>query len=87
MTTTESPQQIAARLAREARIVATDLPFDERADLVRELVKAVRDAVKFDPTIGGAPEGQEWELEGLGSVTHAAEDYFHRALQAKQSRY
>ncbi len=65
--------------------MAADLRFDERADLVRELVKAVRDAVKFDLIVGGAPGGQEWELEGLGTVAGAAEDYYFAALKEEQA--
>jgi hypothetical protein len=86
MSENESPQQIVARIIREAREVASQIPFDERADLVREVTNEVRNAVKFDATVGGAPKGSEWEREGLGQVVAAAEVYYHEALAAKQSR-
>lgn len=86
MTTNETPQETVARLASEARQVASQIPFEERAGLVREVAHEVLNAVKFDPTIGGAPEGSEWEREGLGGVVAAAEDYYHAALSAKQAR-
>lgn len=54
MTSAETPNQTASRLAREDREIAGSLPFDERANLLCEITKAVRDAVKFDATFGGA---------------------------------
>ncbi|MGC5225464.1 hypothetical protein ACPW96_23105 [Micromonospora sp. DT81.3] len=86
MTNAETPDQIAARIIRETRAVASSLPFDERANLLREVTKAVRDAVKFDATLGGAPKGAEWEKDGLASVGNAAEEYYFAALKEKQSR-
>jgi len=86
MTNAETPDQIVSRLAREAREVAGMLPFDERAKLLREITNAVRDAVKFDATLGGAPKGREWEMDGLDSVTQATEDYYFATLREKQSR-
>ena len=86
MTENESHQQRVARIIREVREVASQIPFDERAGLIREVAHEVRDAVKFDMTVGGAPEGSEWERDGLGKVDAAAEDYYHAALKAKQSR-
>lgn len=86
MTDAETPSQTAARLALEAREVAGSLPFDERANLLRQITKAVRDAVKFDPTLGGAPKGREWEMDGLDPIAQATEDYYFAALREKQSR-
>lgn len=86
MSTTETPEQTVARIVTEARAVASDLPFDQRAFLIREVVNSVRNAVKFDPTFGGAPEGAEWELDGLAEIGDAAETYYYAALAAKQSR-
>lgn len=86
MTDAETPSQAAARLAREAREVAGSLPFDERVNLLRQITKAVRDAVKFDPTLGGAPKGREWEMDGLDPIARATEDYYFAALREKQSR-
>ncbi|WP_028048364.1 hypothetical protein [Cellulomonas sp. URHD0024] len=79
----ETPQWAAARLRSEVRLTASRLTFEQRADFLRDLVKAVRDAVKFDPLLGGsAPDGTEWELNGMGVVGGAAEDYYAEALDA-----
>lgn len=85
MNNAETPAQAASRIIYEVREVASDLPYDARAKLVREIVKAVRDAVKFDATVGGAPQGRDWELDGLGAVGDAAEDYYHAALREKRA--
>jgi len=46
---------------------------------------AVRDAVKFDPLLGGtAPTGTDWELAGMGLVGDQAEDYYTTALDVAQ---
>lgn len=86
MSNAETPEQIVARIVAETRAVASDLPFEQRAFLLREVVNSVRNAVKFDPTFGGAPEGAEWELDGLAPIGDAAETYYFAALAAKQSR-
>lgn len=86
MSENENPAQTVARLIEEVREVAGRIPFDDRAGLIREVVHCVRDAVKFDPTVGGAPEGRDWELDGLGQVEVAVEDYYHAALTAKKAR-
>lgn len=86
MSSAETPDQTAARIVSEARAVASKLPFDERANLLREVSKAVRDAVKFDTTTGGAPQGAEWEKDGLAEVGNAAENYYFEALRERQSR-
>ena len=51
----------ADRLIREAREAAGALPFEPRTDLPRDIVKAIRDAVKLDPLVQGAAlAGAEW---------------------------
>lgn len=84
MSSPETPDQIVQRVADEARRAAGDLPFDERANLVRSVARAVADAIKFDATFGGAPEGREWEQDRLNAVVDAAEDYWHQCLAAKR---
>lgn len=80
----ETADAAAVRLVRETREVAGALPFEKRADLLRDVVKAIRDAVKFDPLAqGAAPAGMDWELEGIGVVGDAAENYYYSALNAK----
>lgn len=86
MSENESQQQRVGRIIREVREVASQIPFDERAGLIREVAHEVRDAVKFDVTVGGAPDGSQWERDGLGEVEAAANDYYHAALKAKRSR-
>jgi len=86
MSETESQQQRVARIIREVREVASQIPFDERAGLIREVAHEVRDAVKFDVTVGGAPEGSQWERDGLAGVETVANDYYNAALKAKHSR-
>jgi len=71
-------------IASQARELAARIPFDDRANILRTVAYEVRQAVKFDPTTGGAPEGREWELEGLGKVCDAAENYYYDALSAKR---
>jgi len=86
MENAENRSETAARIVREAREVASSIPFDERADLIRGVVHSVLEAVKFDPTIGGAPRGAQWEKDGLAKVADAAEDYWHSVLEAKRER-
>lgn len=70
-----TPAQLAAQLAIDARAVARRLPFNERAALVRDLVNAVRDAVKFDPH-PFAPHGMMIEeMERLSEIGTLAENY------------
>ncbi|MCB8044102.1 hypothetical protein JM654_07290 [Microbacterium oxydans] len=67
-------------LARKARELASRIPFADRANILRTVAYEVRQAVKFDPTTNaGAPQGREWELEGLGKVCDAAENYYFEA--------
>ena len=50
-------------------------PLD-RARFTRELVRAVYDAVKFDPLLGGMlVGGADRELEGLAAIGDAAESW------------
>lgn len=81
MATYQSPTQIAAQLTADTRAVASRLTFIERAALVRDLVAAVRDAVKFDPH-GLAPYGTPEELVRLADIGSLAEDYAADALAA-----
>lgn len=46
MSNNEISDQIVQRVADEARRAASDLPFDERANLVRSVARAVADAIK-----------------------------------------
>lgn len=46
MSNNETSDQIVQRVADEARRAASDLPFDERANLVRSVARAVADAIK-----------------------------------------
>ena len=74
----------AARIVHEARKVVPLLSFTERADFLREVVKSIRDAVKFDALVGGrSPIGPDEELSGMGDVSDAAEDYYVAALEAQ----
>ena len=60
------------------------LSFTERADFLHEIVKAIRDGVKFDALVGGpSPIGSDEELIGMGDVSGAAEDYYADALDAQ----
>lgn len=86
MSENETPNQTVARIIREVREVASQIPFDERAGLIREVVHAVRDAIKFDPSVGGAPDGRDWELDGVGQVEIAVEEHYFAALKARQGR-
>lgn len=69
-------------LVSQARSAAARASFEERADLLRELVRAVRDAVKFDPLREPAPEGTSWELDQLSEVGNAAEDFYDVVLES-----
>ena len=82
---THNTESEIADIARQARELAARVPFDDRANILRTVAFEVRQAVKHDPTMGGAPEGRDWELEGLGLVCDAAENYFYDALRAKRS--
>jgi hypothetical protein len=86
MNKNESAEETVERLGREAREAAGRIPFDQRAALIRAVVNGVRDGVKFDPTLGGAPEGREWEMDRLDAVKKAAEDHYFASLSAKQAR-
>ncbi|GAA1166982.1 hypothetical protein [Nesterenkonia sandarakina] len=86
MNNPESAEELIERLGHEARTAATRLAFDQRAELIRAVVSGVRDGVKFDATLGGAPEGREWELERLTPIHTAAEDHYHETLSAKAAR-
>jgi len=80
----DSPTASARSLVQQTRATAAHLDFHDRADLLRNLVKAIRDAVKFDPLQGGrAPAGHEWELDGMAAVGDAAEGYYDNAVRAK----
>ena len=79
-----NPKDDAARVVRDARAVTKFLSFTERADFLREVVKAIRDGVKFDALVGGpSPIGSDEELIGMGEVSGAAEDYYTDALDAQ----
>lgn len=79
-----NPKDDAARVVHDARAVVRFLSFTERADFLREVVKAIRDGVKFDALVGGAsPLGSDEELSGMGEVSGAAEDYYVEALDAQ----
>lgn len=86
MNNSENVEEAVERLGREAREIAGRIPFDERAALIRGVVTGVRDAVKFDATLGGAPEGREWEMNKLNLVQQVVEDCYFDALSAKQAR-
>lgn len=77
----EEPEVLVRRLLAEVQAVAASLPFEERATLLRNLVKAVRDAVKFGPLPGGVgPRGTEDELQGMATVGDAAENYYYNQV-------
>ena len=64
--------------------------LDDRAlrsgaeQVLREVVKAIRDGVKFDALVGGpSPIGSDEEMIGMGEVSGAAEDYYTDALDAQ----
>lgn len=79
--TTKAPAEIVAQVVGDTRAVASRLPFDARAALVRDLIKAVRDAVKFDPhTL--ALHGTTAEVERLSAIGTLAEDYADDAARA-----
>ncbi|WP_268777960.1 hypothetical protein [Microbacterium sp. Root180] len=42
--------------------------------------------MELDLTLGGAPEGRDWELDGLDEVVGAADTYYRAALDARQNR-
>lgn len=79
-----NPKNDAARVVRDAREVTKFLSFTERADFLREVVKAIRDGVKFDALVGGpSPIKSDEELIGMGEVFGAAENYYTMALDAQ----
>lgn len=86
MSNDESAEQTIARIAGEARAAASQLPHEQRAELIREVVYGVRNAVKEDLTPGGAPGGRESELEGLNPISDAAEKHYEASVKAKQDR-
>lgn len=74
----------ADQVIRAARAAVPDLTFEQRADFLREVVKAIRDGVKFDALVGGpSPIGVDGELSGMGTVSDAAENYYVEALDAQ----
>ena len=78
------PTGDAARVVQAARSVVPFLSFEQRADFLRDVVKAIRDGVKFDALVGGpSPIGSDGELDGMDTVSGAAEDYFGEALDAQ----
>jgi hypothetical protein len=86
MSTNETAEQMIERLGHEARQAAGHIPFDQRAGLIRAVVNGIREGVKFDPTLGGAPEGREWEMDRLDTVYKTVDDHYFACLAAKQSR-
>jgi hypothetical protein len=58
----------------------------QRAALIRAVVTGARDGVKFDPTCGGAPQGRDWEMDGVDPIHQPAEDHYLASLSAEQSR-
>jgi len=79
-----NPIDEAARAVQAARAVVPYLSFEQRADFLRDVVKAIRDGVKFGALVGGpSPIGLDGELEGMGNVSGAAEDYHIEALDAQ----
>jgi hypothetical protein len=83
-TSPETPTETAARLIREARRIAPALPFEERAKLLRGVTHSVRDAVKHDASIGGAPKGRQWEMDELDKIHQVTETYFGLASDEKR---
>lgn len=60
----------------DVRDLASRLSPLDRARFTRELVRAVYDAVKFDPLLGGTlVGGADRELEGLAPIGDAAETW------------
>lgn len=88
MTSTETPQQTAERIVREVRAVASQLTYVERAELIRAVVHETRNALNADITSRDvtAPQGREWEFEGLDPIGDAAEEAYYRALKEQQGR-
>ena len=81
---TKNPKDDAARIVQDARHVTKFLSFTDRADFLREVVKAIRDGVKFDALVGGpSPIGSDEELTGMGNVGDAAENYYYAALDVQ----
>ncbi|RWR23145.1 hypothetical protein D8Y24_07245 [Agrococcus lahaulensis] len=59
----------------------------ERADLLRELIGGVYDAVRFDSREGGGLDGHDGpERDALGKIVGAAEDHYHAELKRQQRR-
>jgi hypothetical protein len=88
MTPEESPQQVAERIVREVRAVASQLSYVERVALLRDAASEIGKALEEDPTshLLNAPQGREWELEGLESVADAASAAYSRAFTEQQSQ-
>jgi len=77
------PHAASDRLVVEARDVAVRLTFEERAAFLRALARSIYDGVKLDPLVGGpAPAGVD-ELDGIGTITNAAEAHFYAAVDAQ----
>lgn len=82
MTTPETPEQTAARIVREVYDVASQITFVERALLIREIVKAVGEALESEVTEQGknAPQGRQWELDRLATIGDPSERYYAATL-------
>ena len=80
---TSSPQIIQAAVDA-VRSAATQLPFEERAELLLRIAEGLRDVLNEEPTGNGAPDGREWEFEALAPVIHAAQEYTDAAYAAKR---
>jgi hypothetical protein len=86
MSQTENQDQRVTEIGEKVRAVASQIPFEQRADLIREVIFEVRNALKNEPSIGGAPEGRDWEMDRLARLAQAAEEYYDETLTAKRSR-
>lgn len=68
-------------VARTVRDVARTLTYTQRAELVRAVVRAVYDAVKFDAvSLSGMPIRVN-EREDIGEVVNVTEEFYYATLR------
>ena len=78
----ENTKLMIERLRQETREAAAGMNGRERSVLLREIVRAVYDAVKFNNPEGGGLDGRDGpERDGIGRVVEATEDHYNTTLQ------
>ena len=71
-------------VAKRVRALAVDLPPEDRAKLIREVLFQVREAVKRDLPSQLCPNGKQWELERLNDLYARAERHWMSTLERQE---